>query len=324
MEAVPFDLHASVEGVVELFAPRARSKGLVFETRMAPDVPRLVYGDPLRIRQVLTNLLANAVKFTEKGKVCLDASLGGDPAEPLAVLFRISDTGIGIDAKTVARLFTPFTQADSAATRKYGGIGLGLAISHRLVSLMGGSIGVESEPGRGSTFWFLVPVGNMQAGSAGLPEPQPAVAAPLLPDGPAQAPSSIRRILIVEDNPVNQIIALRAVRGLGYAAEVVSGGGAALEAWGRDSFDLILMDCQMPDMDGYEAAAEIRRREHGTARVPIVAMTANTIAGDEEKCRASGMDDYLPKPVRLAALARTLERWLPVSEGVKESPGSPG
>jgi CheY-like chemotaxis protein len=324
VEAVPFDLHASVEGVVELFAARARSMGLAFETRMAPIVPRMVCGDPRRIRQVLTNLLANAVKFTEKGKVCLDASLGGDPAEPLAVLFRISDTGIGINAKTVARLFTPFTQADSAATRKYGGIGLGLAISHRLVSLMGGSIGVESEPGRGSTFWFLVPVGNMQAGSGGLPEPQPAVAAPLLPEGPALASSSIRRILIVEDNPVNQIIALRAVRGLGYAAEVVSGGGAALEAWGRDSFDLILMDCQMPDMDGYEAAAEIRRREDGTGRVPIVAMTANSIAGDEEKCRASGMDDYLPKPVRLAALARTLERWLPVSEGVKKSPGSPG
>jgi signal transduction histidine kinase len=213
VEAVPFDLHASVEGVVEVFAQRAHSKGLVFETRMTPNVPRLIYGDPLRIRQVLTNLLANAVKFTEKGKVCLEASLGGDPAEPLAVLFRISDTGIGIDAKTVARLFTAFTQADSAATRKYGGIGLGLAISHRLVSLMGGSIGVESEPGRGSTFWFLVPVGSMPAGSAGLPEAQPAVAAPLLPDGPAQAPSRIRRILIVEDNPVNQIIALRA--GLG-------------------------------------------------------------------------------------------------------------
>ena len=313
VESIPFDLHASVEDVVKLFAPRAHSKGLVFESAMAPNVPRLVYGDPLRIRQVLTNLLANAVKFTEKGRVRLDASLGGDPAQPLAVLFRIGDTGIGIDAKTVARLFTAFTQADSATTRKYGGTGLGLAISHRLVSLMGGSIGVESEPGRGSTFWFLVPVGSMPAGSAGLPQPQPAVAAPLLPDGAAQASSGIRHILIVEDNPVNQMVALRAVRVLGYAAAVVSGGEAALEAWGRDSVDLILMDCQMPGMDGYEAAAEIRRREDGTRHVPIVAMTANTVEGDEEKCRASGMDDYLPKPVRLAALARTLERWLPVS-----------
>jgi signal transduction histidine kinase/ActR/RegA family two-component response regulator len=313
VEVVPFDLHASVEGVVKLFAPCAHSKGLVLETGIAPAVPRLVAGDPLRIRQVLMNLVANAVKFTEKGRVCLEVSLDGDPAERLTVLFRISDSGIGIDAKTVDRLFTPFTQADSTTTRKYGGTGLGLAIAHRLVSLMGGSIGVESQPGRGSTFWFRVPVGSVQAGSAGPPEPQPAVAAPLLPDGPAQAPSSIRRILIVEDNPVNQIVALRAVRGLGYAAEVVSGGEAALEAWGRDSFDLILMDCQMPDMDGYEVTAEIRRREDGAGRVPIVAMTANTIDGDEEKCRASGMDDYLPKPVRLAALARTLERWLRVS-----------
>jgi signal transduction histidine kinase/ActR/RegA family two-component response regulator len=313
VESIPFDLHASVEGVVKLLAPRAHSKGLVFETAIAPNVPRMVYGDPLRIQQVLTNLLANAIKFTEKGRVRLEVSLGGDSAHPPAVLFRIGDTGVGIDAKTVGRLFTPFTQADSAATRKYGGLGLGLAISHRLVSLMGGSIGVKSEPGSGSTFWFLLPLGSMQAGSAGLPEPQPAAAVPPLPGRPAQAPAPIRRILIVEDNPVNQIVARRAVRALGYAAEIVSGGEAALEAWGRDSFDLILMDCQMPDMDGYEAAAEIRRREDRTARVPIVAMTANTIAGDEEKCRASGMDDYLPKPVRLAVLARTLERWLPVS-----------
>jgi CheY-like chemotaxis protein len=193
-----------------------------------------------------------------------------------------------------------------------------LAISGRLISLMGGSIGVESEPGTGSTFWFLVPVETVQAGAAGLPEPQPAVAAPLLPAGLAQAPSVVRHILIVEDNPVNQMVALRAVRGLGYRAEVVSGGQAALEAWGRDSFDLILMDCQMPDMDGYEAAGEIRRREDGTGRVPIVAMTANTMKGDEEKCRASGMDDYLPKPVRLKELARILERWLPVSRGTDD------
>ena len=313
VESIPFDLQASVEGIVKMFAARALSKGLVFETAMACDVPRMVKGDPVRIRQVLMNLLVNAVKFTEKGSVRLEASLGGDPAGRLAVMFRIGDTGIGIDAETVGRLFTPFTQADSATTRKYGGTGMGLAISRRLVSLMGGSIGVESEPGRGSTFWFWVPLGSVRAGPAGLREPQPVVAAPLPSDGPAQAPPGIRRILIVEDHPVNQMVALRAVRSLGYAAEVVSSGEAALEAWGRDSFDLILMDCQMPEMDGYEAAAEIRRREEGTACVPIVAMTANTIAGDEEKCRASGMDDYLPKPVRLAELARTLERWLPVS-----------
>ena len=311
-ESIPFDLHASVECIVKMLAPRALSKGLAFETAMACDVPRMVKGDPVRIRQVLINLLVNAVKFTEKGSVRLEASLGGDPAGRLAVVFRIGDTGIGIDAKTVGRLFTPFTQADSATTRKYGGTGLGLAISRRLVSLMGGVIGVESEPGKGSTFWFWVPLGRVRAGSAGLQEPQP-VAAPLPPGGPAQAPPDTRRILIVEDHPVNQIVALRAVRSWGYLADVVSSGEAALEAWGRDSFDLILMDCQMPEMDGYEAAAEIRRREDRTARVPIVAMTADTIAGDQEKCRASGMDDYLLKPVRFAVLARTLERWLPVS-----------
>src|ERR1039457_5958515 len=176
MESIPFDLHASVEGIVKMFAARALSKGLVFETAMACDVPRMVTGDPVRIRQVLMNLLVNAVKFTEKGSVRLEASLGGGPAGRLAVMFRIGDTGIGIDAETVGRLFTPFTQADSATTRKYGGTGLGLAISRRLVSLRGGSIGGESEPGRGSTFWFRGPLESVQAGPAGLREAQAAVA----------------------------------------------------------------------------------------------------------------------------------------------------
>jgi CheY-like chemotaxis protein len=320
VEAIPFNLRAEVESVVKLFAPRAFCRGLGFETFFAPDVPQHVKGDPLRIRQVLMNLVANALKFTEEGKVRLEVRLGGDPSERLAVLFRIIDTGIGIDPQTLGKLFAPFTQADSATTRRYGGTGLGLAISRRLVSLMGGGLGVESQPGRGSTFWFLVPVGQV-----GLAEPPSQVpdlpaakkpaeveppAAPLLPEGP----SGCGRILIVEDNPVNQIVALRAVRSLGYAAEVVSGGDAALEACGRDHFDLILMDCQMPGMDGYHAAAEIRRREDGANRVPIVAMTANAIDGDEDKCRTSGMDDYLPKPIRLSSLARTLERWLATSQ----------
>jgi signal transduction histidine kinase len=306
VEPVPFDLRAEVESVVKLFAPRAISKGLAFETCIAPNVPQRVEGDPLRIRQVLMSMVANALKFTEEGKVALEVGLGADPPERLAVLFRITDTGIGIDPRIFGQLFVPFTQADSAPTRRYGGTGLGLAISHRLVTLMGGSLGVESQPGRGSTFWFLVPVGQAERPCRVSDLP-----AALLPEAPPGAPSGgPGRILIAEDNPINQIVTLRAVRHLGYAAEVVSSGDAALEAWARDRFDLILMDCQMPGMDGYHAAVEIRRRENGGSRVPIVAMTANVVDGDEEKCRTSGMDDYLSKPIRLSSLARTLQRWL--------------
>ena len=318
VESAPFEVHTAIANIVKLLQPRALSKGLLIKSSIARDVPRLVSGDALRIRQVLLNLMGNAVKFTEQGQVRLEVTLAGDPAERSAVLFRIIDTGIGIDAETTGKLFMPFTQADSATTRKYGGTGLGLAISRRLVSLMGGSIGVESEPGRGSTFWFLVPVEPAAevAEPAIAPPGEPAAApaaGPLLPD----TPSSAGRILIVDDNPVNQIVALRAVRGLGYAAEVASGGAQALEACARDRFDLVLMDCQMPDMDGYQTTAEIRRREatlsSGAVRLPIIAMTANAVAGDREKCLAAGMDDYLSKPIRLAALERMLELWLVAS-----------
>ncbi|MBZ5625816.1 MAG: response regulator [Acidobacteriia bacterium] len=327
VEAVDFDLHAAIRDVVRLLAPRAVDRGLDLETYIAPDVPRLIQSDPLRLRQILLNLMTNAIKFTEAGKVRLEAVLGGDPSDRMAVLFRIIDTGIGIDPETAGKLFSPFTQADSATTRKYGGTGLGLAISRRLVCLLGGAIGVDSRPGAGSTFWFLLPVrpvpeacppvSSPSAESSCAREPvlpppghshhqQQEPPPPLLPD----APTGNGRILIVEDNPVNQIVSLRAVRSLGYEAEVVPGGYEALEAVARNGFDLILMDCQMPGMDGYQAAAEIRRRE-SRGRTPIVAMTANAIGGDQERCLEAGMDDYLAKPIRIRAMAETLERWIP-------------
>jgi CheY-like chemotaxis protein len=303
IERIAFDVRATVEDAVRLFIPRAQQKGLAIEYRIAADIPRMALGDPLRIRQILMNLLSNAIKFTETGVINVELAPAGDPEHGPGLLFRVSDTGIGIPAEVSGKLFRAFTQADSGTTRKFGGTGLGLAIALRLVTLMGGSIGLESEPGKGSVFWFLVPA--------------PSVAQPDLALGTApieRATMALQpgewRILVIEDNPVNQIVAERALRTLGYTPDVASSGEAALDALGRGHVDLILMDCQMPGMDGYETAAEIRRRESGGNRIPIIAMTANSVDGDRERCVEAGMDDYLAKPFRIAALERTLQRWL--------------
>src|ERR1051326_2110008 len=263
VEEVAFDLRGTVEGVAKLLSPLAKSKGLAFESVFSPEVPRNTKGDPLRIRQVLLNLVANAIKFTEKGKIRIEVLTGGDQSAGTAILFRVIDSGIGINPQIVNRLFDPFTQADAGTTRKYGGTGLGLAISRRLVMLMGGSIGVESTPGEGSTFWFVIPIeatpdaSRDQAPTESLPiaSPdapanitlQPADVLPALP-----VPSMPGRILIVDDNPVNQLVAVRAVNNIGYDTCTAAGGEAALEAIETTRFDLILMDCQMPGMDGFQ------------------------------------------------------------------------
>jgi CheY-like chemotaxis protein len=233
-----------------------------------------------------------------------------------AVVFRVIDTGIGMDSAVLKNAFTPFTQGESAANRRHGGTGLGLATAKRLVTQMGGTIGVDSRPGEGSTFWFLLAFELTSPPPEPVPQPQALPghrcnAVPLQP--PAPEPGAC--ILIVDDNPVNQMVALRAVRSLGYAAEVVADGHEALDALARQVFDLILMDCQMPGMDGYEATAQIRKRRGACRsgdRIPIVAMTANAVEGDREKCLAVGMDDYLPKPVKMTALADILQRWAPL------------
>ncbi|MBZ5582330.1 MAG: response regulator [Acidobacteriia bacterium] len=294
LERVSFDAREMVEEVAGAFAPRARAQGLTLQAVIAPRAPQMVEGDPPRVRQVLSSLVDNALKFTRRGGVRVELAAAGDPLEARAALFRVADTGVGMGRETMGRLFLPFSQGDSRSAREHGGMGLGLALARRLVVLMGGSLGAESEPGRGSTFWFLLPTGKAACALSAVPEPTP--------EG--------FRILIIEDNPVNQIVASRAVRGLGYAVEVVSGGQAALGALSAGRFDLVLMDCQMPGMDGYQTAAEIRRREGRAPRLPIIAMTANAIPGDVERCLAAGMDDYLGKPVRLAELSSTLDRWL--------------
>jgi signal transduction histidine kinase/ActR/RegA family two-component response regulator len=307
VEEIPFDLRQSVSDAVRLFTPRAQEKNLVIHCRVAESIPPMIVGDPVRVRQVLMNLISNAIKFTAQGSIKVEVRATGDPAVGPAALIRVTDTGIGIEPQVSARLFRAFSQADSATTRKYGGTGLGLTIALRLVTLMGGSIGMESAPGEGSTFWFLIP-----AAAAGVksdaPARRPTVTTAVT--GQKHQNTGKARILIVEDNPVNQMVASRALLTLGYTAEVVAGGEAALEALDCKQFDLILMDCQMPGMDGYAATAEIRRREDGRSRIPIVAMTANPIDGDRERCMAAGMDDYLSKPVRLESLGKMLEYWL--------------
>jgi hypothetical protein len=347
IEQVEFDLRASIGNVRALFEQRAAAKGLGFQVTIAPGVPHMVRGDPTRLRQILVNLLGNGFKFTETGSVRLEVNLAGQENDGITILCPVIDTGIGIDTSTAPRLFAPFTQADSSTRRRYGGAGLGLAITHRLLGLLGGSIGVESQLGKGSRFWFLLPLklpvatprvsrDSIEKGAEGVAEEvagrtagdtvaaarsQAEVGGPLLPPIAPGGP----RVLIVEDNPINQIVALRALTGLGYQAELAPGGEEALAAFARDRFDVILMDCQMPGMDGYQVAAEIRRLEALAAAArptPIIAMTANVIEGDQEKCAEAGMNDYLAKPMRLAPLARTLARWTDAATHPLTAPGA--
>ncbi|HKB80446.1 MAG TPA: PAS domain S-box protein [Thermoanaerobaculia bacterium] len=438
VKEVDFDLDELIDAITDLFAERAAAKGLHFRAVIYPDVHRRFHGDALRLRQVLMNLIGNALKFTEVGEVNLSVMREKDTADETELWFLVNDTGIGISETDQQRLFTPFTQADGSSTRRYAGTGLGLAISRQLIDMLGGRIGVASSPGEGSTFWFtltfrkdLRPEGaerrpvlagvrallvdsnemnrmvlrrhlasssvmvdeavsgadalsllratassghaydvvimDMQlSGSDGISvaremheDPmiratpivlvtvigrrksdveffraegidafviKPVRRAPLaaavaqvirrLPDetAPASQPETAgvlkHTILVVEDNIVNQKVAVGQLRQLGYPSEVAGNGTLAFEALQRRPYDLILLDCQMPDLDGYDVARAIRRMEGETMRVPIVAMTAHTAPGEREKCIEAGMDDYVSKPVTLQRLSEVLGRWL--------------
>jgi len=455
-EKVDFDLVETVEGALDMFAERARFKGIELACEVPPEIPAGLRGDPGRLRQVITNLLGNAIKFTEKGEVVVRLTIERQTAEDIVINFSVEDTGIGIPPEIQNRLFQAFTQADSSTTRKYGGTGLGLAISRQLVAMMAGEIGVRSEPGKGSTFWFtarldkqtgaprpspsiyfrdmfdlrvLVVDDNatnrqilrhqlyawkMQKGSASngfealellraaakegrpyelalldmqMPEmdgmtlaksikADPAIASTRLviltsmghmqtheelkeagvdaflvkpvkqsrlfdclisvlggsaaehvftrpgkeehAEPPAAETTHVHkaRILLAEDNIVNQKVALAQLRALGFKADAASNGTDVISALRQTPYDIILMDCQMPEMDGYEATRLIRQAEKASDaswRVPvhIIAMTANAMSGDREKCISAGMDDYLSKPVRRNELALAMARWSP-------------
>ncbi|HEX8985202.1 MAG TPA: PAS domain S-box protein, partial [Bryobacteraceae bacterium] len=300
----PFEPRDLLANVVALLRPLAQRKRLEFKFEVDERVPQWLRGDPARLRQVLTNLMTNAVKFTERGEVFARFNAEEEDEAVSSILCSVKDTGIGVPPDHAPRLFESFTQGDSSTTRKYGGTGLGLAISKQLIEMMGGRIGFESRPGQGSEFWFRVKL-RKQLEPVAAPAPRPAPA-----NGTGSAVPALGRILLADDNELNCRIAMRMLEQAGYHVEAVPDGRRAVEAVLSRRFDLVLMDVHMPEMDGFEATRAIRQAEGAGRRTPVIAMTARTMAGDREKCFEAGMDDHVSKPVHREDLAAAVERWL--------------
>lgn len=298
----PLSLPEAIDDLRELFTPQAAAKGVRLDVRIDDDVPVWVEADPLRLRQVLTNLIGNAVKFTAGGAVTVAVRRRADgaPANDRQLIeFSVSDTGIGMAPEVVERVFEPFSQAHATTAREFGGTGLGLTIARRLVELMGGELAVESTVGVGSRFWFGLPLRGVAAG------PDPVESAPVA------GAVDRRRVMVVEDNPVNQLLVSRQLERLGYDPVLMDSGTAALEQLRAEAPAVVLMDWQMPGMDGLETTRRLRRQEgdHRASRVPVIAMTASAMPGDRARCLDAGMDDFITKPVSLAALGRVLATW---------------
>jgi CheY-like chemotaxis protein len=293
LENAPFSLHALLNDALTVVRSPAEARGLKVRRMIDAPAAIVLVGDRQRIQQVILNLLSNAIKFTERGEVVLSVAVG--KSNPADVRFSVRDSGIGIQKEAQERIFQPFIQADSSTTRVYGGTGLGLSISAALVNLMGGELSVDSEPGKGSTFHFsvrlpifpgLLPARESESYFAGAQRPL--------------------RVLLAEDNVVNQKLAVKLLGKMGHSVEVAADGKETLAALGQSEFDVILMDCQMPVMDGYAATRAIRALESGR-RIPIVAVTANALAEDQRKCMEAGMDFFLTKPIVTKKLYDLLE-----------------
>ncbi|HMV04111.1 MAG TPA: ATP-binding protein [Accumulibacter sp.] len=335
LEAVPFSPADLVSEAVAMFAQPAAEQGLALSCALSPahDAVRL-RGDPFRLRQVLLNLLNNAIKFTRAGSVTVRASVGEAAAGRRRFAFSVEDTGVGIPAAVRDKIFEHFAQADGSTTRQFGGTGLGLAICKRLVELMGGTIGVESELGVGSRFTVdlvLPELAREDKRASSLVAAENANAAvadqtigAVRSAGGGESATPLRgRVLLVEDNPINQVVAEAMLAALGMTVELARNGQEALLLAAVQRFDIVLMDCQMPVLDGYEATRRLRQREvDGSERVPVIALTANALEDDRQQCIEAGMDDYLSKPYSQTQLATLLRRWLLPAAGATARQGN--
>ncbi|MEP6740659.1 MAG: ATP-binding protein, partial [Caldimonas sp.] len=319
LEREPISVAAIVSKVCELLGGATGGESVDLVTRIDPALPPAIWGDALRLRQVLINLVSNAIKFSSGGsiaRVSVDATATTGPTGASVLELIIGDNGIGMDEATVSRLFKPFSQADASTTRRFGGTGLGLTISKHLIELMGGEISVKSTPDVGSTFTVRLPIAlaHADAGSLAL-QPRYSGTARRMGGGAPHA----GLILVAEDNVVNQQVITAQLKLLGFKAEVVANGREALARWRSGRFAMLLTDLQMPEMDGYDLTANIRREEAGGARTPIVALTANALKGEADRCKAAGMDDYMTKPVQLAKLEGVLEFHLGIRDSAPAS-----
>ena len=307
LEHIAYDVHGVIKQTVNLLKPMAQQQNIELITDIADDVPQYIWGDSSRMRQIITNLCSNAVKFTAEGYVRISATLDENSTIPM-LHFRVQDTGIGIPEERLATIFEKFTQADNSVTRKYGGTGLGLAITSQLVELMEGEIGVESAPEKGSTFWFSVPF--KEASEHELENSASGISRNT--DASSFVPIHQAKALLVEDYPVNQVFAKKLLSKIGFPSiDLAENGREAYEKAKQQHYDIIFMDCQMPEMDGYEATRSIREHEQTTGtHTPIIAMTANAMLGDREKCLAAGMDDYVSKPIKRGRLENAIMRWV--------------
>jgi two-component system, sensor histidine kinase and response regulator len=320
----PFELRTIVENVCSIVSLGTSDKNVELTSSIDPSLPAVVSGDAKRIRQVLTNLTNNAVKFTSAGEVAVALTRDHDTANEIQLRFEVRDTGIGIEPDAQQSIFESFAQADSSTTRRYGGTGLGLTIAKQLVTLMGGEIGVHSTPGKGSTFWFTLPVHSAPVEASSPPRTQPdrissvafSVNGPQ-PVGNGTHPVVVRRALVAEDNAVNQLVAVRLLEQRGFEVDVAADGREALEMHEHSPYDVIFMDCQMPELDGYDTTREIRRSEGSRRHTPIIAMTASTLPGDIERCLAAGMDYYTPKPISPTNLDSA------IAQSLQEAPADP-
>ncbi|MBW4522211.1 MAG: response regulator [Scytolyngbya sp. HA4215-MV1] len=308
LDASEFDLQEIIQSLTWIFQPQATAKGLALTTVIAPDIPQQLFGPAQRLRQVLTNLLNNAIKFTRSGQVVLriERQTPSEEAAQIILCFSVQDTGIGIAPTDQERIFSPFTQVDTSSTRHYEGTGLGLTICRKIIQIMHGEMGVESSPDKGSTFWFTIALQQPQVPTA---EPPTLVAAHSTTTVASTEVEPPPRILVVEDIESNQQLLIQMLKHLGYPAEVVSNGQEALIQLAEHPYDIVLMDCQMPVLDGYETTRRLRQSEDEQHRTIIIGLTAHAMLGDREKCLEVGMDDYLSKPINFQTLSTLLEHW---------------